>query len=585
MKVKFISAVISALFVILVIGLAYTQILKNKKYLVLSQTNRVRLIPLESQRGRFFDRNGILLVGNRPSFDVVVIPQELNNSVKTLSRAGEILDMSPKEVFKKVEKNYIAPFAPIPIKEDIDKNTAVILEEEAIDLPGIMVRVVPKREYRFKDVGSHIFGYLGEINKEELGRLRGYGYQLRDLIGKAGLEKNYDNYLRGEEGGMQLEVNNKGYFVRSLGKREAGFGKDIVLTIDARLQRFIDNLFSNSGKSGACVVMNPYTGEILSLVSKPDFNPNLFVSNEKNEEIINLLSQPNYPMLNRAISALYPPGSVFKPVIAAAGLETKKINSQSTFFCGGKYILGRKAFKCWDEDGHGTQDITDGLKNSCNVFFYQLGRVVGVDDISSFAVRFGYGAPTGIDLPEEGAGLVPNRLWKRLFKKEVWVEGDTVNFAIGQGYLLVTPIQVLRMMAAIANGGSLVQPYIVKKIEGVEVATVRSRHIGISKSTLDVVKAGLRRVVEDESGTGRRVRVEGLSIAGKTGTAQNPKGPSHAWFSGFSPIENPKIALVVFIEHGGKGGMEGSEFAAQIFKKARQIGLLSASANESLGER
>lgn len=573
MKVRIISAILSALFATLVISLAYTQILKNKKYVTLSRTNRVRLLPQEGQRGRIFDRNGVLLVGSRSSFDVVVIPQELERSVKTLSRLGEILGIAPQEVFRKVEKNYTAPFAPIPVKEDIEKEKALILEGEGITLPGVIVRVVPRREYKYKEVGSHIFGYLGEIGGGELGRLKDYGYQIRDLIGKAGLEKNYDSYLRGEEGGMQLEVNNRGYLVKVLSKKEAVYGKDLFLAIDIRLQEFIERLLSD--KTGACVVMVPDTGEVLALVSKPDFDPDIFVNKERNRERAGLLQDPARPMLNRAVSGLYPPGSVFKPVVAAAGLEKKRITPRDTFVCAGRYALGGDTFLCWDEGGHGRQNIAEGLKNSCNVFFYQLGRLAGVDDIFNFAQRFGYGAPTGIDLPEEAGGLAPNRAWKKLVKKEGWFEGDTLNFSIGQGYLLVTPLQVARMMAAVSNGGILVEPYIVKKIDNIEVSTGKSRDTGISNKTLETVKEGLRLVVEDPAGTGRRAGVEGLSIAGKTGTAQSAEGLSHAWFAGFSPIQNPKVALTVFVEHGGKGGLEAAELAEKIFKEAKELGILS----------
>ena len=572
MRIKFISAIISVLFIILCLALGYTQIFRNKKYLTLSQNNRIRLVPIEGQRGIISDRNGTLLVDNRPSFDVLAIPQELQNSFGALSRLSKILGLETRETIKLLERNYIAPFAPVVIKEDISKEKAIILEDEALNLPGVIVKVRPKREYLTKEIGSHIFGYLGEIDKRELERLTGYGYQIRDLVGKAGLEKNYGNYLKGEEGGMQLEVNNKGFFVKALGKKEATAGRNLVLTIDIELQSFIENLFSD--RNGVCIVMEPNTGEILALVSKPGFDPNVFLSPEKNKEKKALLSRPDHPMFNKAISGLYPPGSVFKPVVAAAALEKKKIKLKDTFFCGGTYKLGGREFKCWDEEGHGNQDVCEGLKNSCNVFFYQLGRLVGVDDIFAFATKFGYGAPSGIDLLEEASGLVPNRSWKRLTKNQIWFEGDTVNYSIGQGYILVTPIQVLRMMAAISSGGNLVQPYIVKKIEGVEIATSKSYNIGISKETLDIIKAGLKKVVEDKWGTGRRAGVEGLSIAGKTGTAQNPGGLSHAWFSGFSPIETPRVALVTFIEHGGKGGVEAAEFSGKVFAKAKEIGLL-----------
>lgn len=570
MKIKFISALISILFAILVAGLGYTQILRHKKYLVLSQNNRIRLVSIEGQRGRIYDRNSTLLVGNTPSFDVFVIPQELERSVDTLSRLAQMLGILPQEVFDAVQKNYTAPFAHILIKEDIIKEKVLMLEEAR--LCGVMVKVRPRREYKFKETASHALGYLGEIDRGELERLKGYGYQIKDFVGKTGVEKNYDTYLRGEQGGVQLEVDNRGFAVRSLGTKEGAQGRDLTLTIDIRLQEFIENLFFNKG--GAVVVMGAATGEVFALVSKPDFDPNVFLRKERKVEVSGLLTRPDRPMFNRAISGLYPAGSVFKPIVAAAGLERKHINSGTSFSCAGRYNLGENIFECWDNKGHGPQDVRHALKNSCNVFFYQLGRAAGVDDIALFASRFGYGVPCGIDLAEEASGLVPNRLWKRLVKKEAWFEGDTVNLSIGQGYLLVTPIQVARMMAVFANGGSLVQPYVVKNIGGVDIITGRCKNTGISKGTLDVVKNGLWSVVNDETGTGRRAKAEGLSISGKTGTAQSPKGQNHAWFSGFSPSDEPKIVVTVFIEHGGKGGLEAAEIAGKIFAEAGRRGLL-----------
>lgn len=572
MRIKVISVVFSLLFGLLIIYAGYTQILRNKKYSNLSYVNRVRLMPIESQRGRIFDRNGVLVVGNRPSYNVFVIPQELENSARTLSRVGEFFDISPKEMFAMVEREYRAPFIPVLIKEDIGKRKAIQLQEETVSLPGVMVEASPQREYYFQDTACHILGHVGAIDERELKRLKGYGYQIKDRIGKSGLEKSYDSYLRGEHGGMQLEVNNKGYLIKSLGKKTALSGKSLFLTIDIELQRFAERFFSD--RDGACIIMDPRNGEILALVSSPGFDPNIFVNKSGQGVIKKLLRRKDYPMLNRAISCLYPPGSVFKPVVAIAALEKHRIRVNDRFVCKGEYLLGGNTFRCWDEDGHGSQDVHEGLKNSCNCFFYQAGRLVGVDDIATFATKFGYGMPTGIDLPGEATGLVPNRLWKRIKKRQTWFEGDTVNFAIGQGYLLVTPMQVARMIAAIANGGNLVEPYIVKRIEGVEIAAVRSRYAGISKETLAVIKDGLRKVVEDEWGTGARASVKGLRIAGKTGTAENPIGVSHAWFSGFSPIDQPLLTVTVFIEHGGKGGAGASELAGTIFNEAHKRGLL-----------
>ncbi len=280
------------------------------------------------------------------------------------------------------------------------------------------------------------------------------------------------------------------------------------------------------------------------------------------------------PLSNRAISGLYPPGSVFKIVTAAAALETKKITRATHFFCSGSYRLGKAKFDCWKEEGHGSQNIIQGFMNSCNVFFYNTGRAAGVDSIEAFAKIFGFGKPTGIALPDEVKGLVPGKAWKRIQRKGVWYEGETLNYAIGQGYLLVTPIQILDMMTAVANKGSLVKPYTVKRIDSSYIEAGKPKKIGLKSDTIRIIREGLLEVVNNEAGTGRRAKIEGVLVAGKTGTAQNPQGKTHAWFSGFAPFPDPKICLVVFLEHGGKGGLEPAEIAGGIFEEARRKGCI-----------
>jgi penicillin-binding protein 2 len=276
--------------------------------------------------------------------------------------------------------------------------------------------------------------------------------------------------------------------------------------------------------------------------------------------------------LNRAISGLYPPGSIFKIVTSAAALEAGRTTYYTRFFCDGSFTLGRSRFECWKEGGHGSQNITEALMNSCNVFFYNAGRSAGVDNIETFAKIFGFGRRTGIDLPDESAGIVPGRLWKRLYRRDNWYEGETISYAIGQGYLMVTPIQVVEMTAAIANKGSVARPHVVRRIDKTEIAPAGRRDLGLRGDTVKRIREGLYKVVNGESGTGRRAHIEGAAAAGKTGTAQNPLGRTHAWFTGFIPYEDPRICLVVFLEHGGKGGAEPSEMAKAIFEAAKKKG-------------
>jgi len=570
MKLRTIRIIINSLLFLLIAALFYAQVLKAPAYIELSESNRIRIVPIEAPRGLIYDRKDILLVGNRPSFDCTIIPKEIKNKDKTLKQLSRILGVSKKRLKKRLRQRFLNPFRPLVIAGDISKDKAIAIEEQRLNLAGVFIAIRPVRDYIYDEIYSHVVGYVGEIDRRELKRLDRYGYRMNDLIGKAGVEKEYDNYLKGRAGGKQIEVDNKGRQVRLLGSRNPTRGKDVHLTIDLELQKYIYRIFEH--QRGACVVMNPENGEVLSLVSKPSFNPRLFANRDRRVE--DIFKDKTYPLLNRAINCAYPPGSSFKIVVAAAALEERKVKEEKEFICSGKHKVGGKVFRCWREKGHGAQNVIGGLKNSCNVFFYNTGMLLGPDLISRYAQRFGFGKPSGIDLTGEVAGLVPNKLWKRLKTGERWYGGETANYAIGQGYLLVTPIQVLRMVSAVANKGILIEPHIVKRIESIDVARKSQKNIGLALKTENIIIEGLRRVVEDDSGTGVRARVSGVPAAGKTGTAQTGRGSTHAWFTGFAPVGEPKIALVVFLEEGGKGGLNAAGMAGLIFKKAKELDLL-----------
>ncbi len=572
MKLRVLGIIISILFFLQGAGLFYIQIVKGPFYQRLSTLNRIRLIPIESTRGRIFDRNGTVLVDNRISFNVAIIPQELKNKEGILENLGKRLGIPKDELNHSLKRNFITPFQPVRVTSDIGRDVAIKLEEERLDLPGVIIETTPRRYYPYRETGSHIFGYLGQINPQELTRLKPYGYRRNDFIGKAGIEKSYDNYLKGSYGGMQVEVNNKGYQVGILGIKEPAKGKDLHLTVDIRLQEFIEDILKDA--QGAICIMDPRNGEILALVSSPSFDPNIFVDKENFYKIKELFDRKDYPMLNRAVQCAYPPGSVFKVVVSSAALERGRITPHTTLSCSGTYLLGNKEFVCWREEGHGVQKIREAIKNSCNVFFYQVGRRVGADDIANFATRFGFGRPTAVELPGETGGLVPNKMWKALRKREAWYEGETLNYAIGQGYLLVTPLQIVRMTAAVANGGYLLRPYLVKRIEDIDISEAQKKPIKISQETLNIIKDGMVKVINDRDGTGRKAFVEGLKIAGKTGTAQTSEERTHAWFTGFAPADNPKMSLMVFLEYGGKGGLGASKSAGEIFTELKRLGYI-----------
>lgn len=572
MRSEILASLITAMFAFLVLGLFTTQVLNYDLYFVQSQNNFIRIIPIEAPRGRILDRNGTVLVTSRLSLDVSCIYQEVGKKDLFIREVSTLLKEPPRRVIRSMEKASERPFAPVTIFEDVDKERAMALEELDGVLRGLVIEPRSKREYVFGTAGAHLFGYLGEINEEELDRLKAYGYRMRELMGRSGLEKYYNNYLMGSDGGEQVEVDSRGRRIGVLGLKEPVPGKDLSLTLDMRLQLTADSLLG--GRHGAVIVMDPRDGEILAMASHPAFDPNTFVRPMGHGSRLALLHDRSKPLLNRAISGLYAPGSIFKIVVASAALEMKRITRSTSFHCPGSYSLGHAVFRCWKEGGHGGQNVLEAIKNSCNVFFYNTGRAVGVDGIESYALKFGFGRPTGIDLPEEAAGLVPGRVWKAIARKDEWYEGETVNYAIGQGYLSVTPLQVLRATALVANGGKLVRPFVVKQIGPIEVGNARLQHVDISPETLRIVREGMLKVVQDQDGTGRRARVDGVLIGGKTGTAQNPQGATHAWFTGFAPWKDPSVSIVVIIEHGGKGGIGAADIARGLFGKAKEFGYL-----------
>jgi len=572
MNTDFIRKSLIVFFMILCLYLWYMQSIRGDYYLELSKMNRIRLVPLLGPRGNIYDRNGSLLVGSRLAFDCIVIPQEFEPDRKSFEEVSRLLS-APLEVLKdKIEEEAVAPFVAVAIKKDIGKEAAIAISEKSLDLPGLLIQTRSVRYYPNKNICSHVVGYLGKISKDELYTFSDYGYKTMDYVGRGGLELFYDSYLKGEEGGIQTEVDSRGRELKQLGIKEPEKGKDINTTIDLELEKYVDALLE--GHRGAAIVMNSQTGEILALVSKPDFDPNAFVSATDPSFIKSLLRRSDCPMIDRATSGAYPPGSIFKIVTASAGLELKKIGLHEQLNCPGFYTLGNWRFDCWKDGGHGAQVITEGIRNSCNVFFYQLGRRVGVDGLANYAMKYGLGRNTQVDLPYESAGMVPSRAWKMYNMRQGWFEGDTVNYAIGQGYLLVTPLQILRMANGVATEGTLVRPFLVKKIDSLEVNEPQRRRLDVSKDTFRTIKEGMRKAVEDPGGTAKAAGVDGLSIAGKTGTAQaGPKG-AHAWFAGFCPVEKSKFSVVVFLEYGGKGGDKPAKIASGIFAKLKELNYL-----------
>lgn len=539
-------------FLFLCSALIYHQISKHNKYRQLNQANRIRVLPQPSIRGNILDTNGSVLADNILSYDLLIMSESRDFPTEQISRLSSVLSIPENQLKSRYKQGYTLPFIPVLLCGDISLSQAVAIGQLKYDLPEVIIQINPKRIYPLGNVASHVLGYLSQIDVWRLEQLKEYGYKIQDLVGYSGIEEVYDYILRPHEGGMQVEVDSKGRLSRILGFKSPQKGRDIELTIDLRIQRIIhENL---RGYTGCVIVLNPVNGDILGLVSFPDFDPQIFQG--ESPSLLNpLLNDPDAPLLNRAISGVYPPGSVFKIVVAAAQLEEKKISPHTKFFCSGKIQIGNRQFSCWKS--HGEQGIVDALANSCNIFFYNLGLRLGPQLINEYALKFGLNQLTGIDLRAESRGFLPYSLWQRIKRRRRWFAGDTVNLSIGQGEILVTPLQIARMMASIANDGKLIKPGLLKSIrEGDQVIDSPSRqavNLPISKETLRIIREGLIGAVNKPGGTANVLANLGVSIAGKTGTAQVGSGQAHGWFVGYFPIEKPRFVICVFLEHVGSG--------------------------------
>ena len=563
MRIRIYRVILSVFFILLALSLFYTQVFRGGHFYELGLKNTIRLIPEEPYRGRIFDRNNNCMADNVLSFDAVIIPQELKNKQVVFEKLAHLLSCPSGQVYKKYDRGYLNPFTPVSIATGIPKTTAIAIEEQGLDLPGVTIELNAKRFYPHASVASHVLGYLGEIDKSRITKLKEYGYEVKDKIGFSGLEGKLDIYLRGERGGQQIEVDNRGRQTRLLGYRPPQIGEDVRLTIDLEIQEIADQLLQ--GKKGAIIIMDVVTGEILSLSSAPAYDPNVFIDRQDQRSLNYYLDSEDAPLFNRAISGRFPPGSIFKTITALAALKTKKAREATTFDCKGRLRIGNRDFKCWAT--HGPQDFFHAVGHSCDVYFYQLGLIAGADGLTNMAHEFGLGATTGIDLLEESSGFIPSRLWKRLVHFEGWYDGDTANFSIGQGYVLVTPLQLARLMATVANGGYLVEPHLTKAIGGADVVVRPPKKIKVSKEDLDLLRESLRYPVHMEDGTAHNLDIAGLEICAKTGTAQIHNGASHGWVAGFFPLSAPRFAFCILLENVGTSHA-ACDLARQLFEEA-----------------
>jgi penicillin-binding protein 2 len=570
MKNKVIASLMILIFLFLVLGLFNLQVIHGRKFRELSNKNCIRLLTQAGGRGRILDRRGEIIVGNRLSYDVLILPQDEKQIEASLRKLSSVLSVSYDKLKDAFKKEYLSPSIPVTVATSIEAKKAIILEELKMDFPAIVIQPHPIRDYPYNRLACHVIGYLNEIDHWRLTKLGDYGYKTKDIVGFGGIEEKYDYYLRQEDGALSVEVDHRGNFIRVLGFKPPKNGKDVQLTMDLKIQKIAeDNL---GDRKGSIVIMEPFSGEIIAMASSPGFSPPAFIK-KSGAYISGLFNDPAAPLLNRAISGVYPAGSVFKVVVTSAALETGKINLDTTFICTGSTYVGRKEFSCWDK--HGAQNLLLALTHSCNVFFYKTGLLVGAQNLHDYALKFGLSKPTCVDLPYESGGFVPSPLWKRISRFKTWFDGDTANFAIGQGDLLVTPIQITRAMAVFANKGMLVTPYLVEAVDNQDISAYQKKFakVPLKKSTIDSVSQGLRRVVAEPSGTANILAGLPVEVAGKTGTVQVPRGQPHAWFAGFFPYKNPKFVICVFLEHGGSGQVS-CRLARQIIEMMHQEGLI-----------
>lgn len=576
-------AVLAAFF-LLFIRMFHLQIIEGEEFRRLSESNCIRIQNIDPPRGLIFDSEGELIVDNRPSFDVCITPKDAKPIEETFSRLAALTLTPVAEMEERFRKQKGMPsYNPVVVLPDVDRDTLGAIEVRKFDLPGVSVQVKPLRHYIQKSSAAHLLGYLGEISQKEMDSGKYPGALGGDYIGKNGIEKRFELQLRGVRGGRQVEVDARGRLVRVLRTVEEKPGNNMYLTIDQKLQMATEMLFE--GKVGAAVAMDPNTGNILALVSSPSFDQNDFVVGLSHATWNSLINNPERPMENKAIQGTYPPASTYKILTAMAGLEEGVIDEHTTFVCNGYYRFGNRSYKCWSSGGHGTVDIYRAISHSCDVYFYQVGQRLGVDKLSFYARASGLGSKTGIDLDNEASGIIPTADWKKRRTGDVWQRGETLSIAIGQGFNLVTPLQMACFISAVGNGGKRFKPQLFHKIvdQNGDIVKMNSPELvgtlPVKQGNLDIVRLGLWQVV-NLGGTASAIRMKSFEIAGKTGTAQvisrargdeeTAAGPAHwkphAWFVAYAPAENPKIAVAVIIEHGEHGSSAAGPVARDIIK-------------------
>ncbi|TNE97144.1 MAG: penicillin-binding protein 2 [Deltaproteobacteria bacterium] len=599
-RLDLIGNIVVLFFLVIFARLWYLQIYSGKELYRYSIENTLRKETVNAPRGMIFSRNNQLLIHNIPRFDAVIIPQYLKNKKESIKKLGMILKMTPDEINKILIKNRgQARYRPVVIKKNISRKEVAIIETENFKMPGVMVQTFISREYSDKEIGGHLLGYISEISQAQLPKYRKrdkFNYKLGDFIGQAGLEEQMDLQLRGEDGFEFVRVDARGRVRKNI-KGEDLFsevrnmkatpGNNLRLTVDRDLQ--IAAYESLEGKVGSAVAVDVNSGEILAMVSRPSFDPTQFSRGLTSEYWKSLIDNENNPLRDRTIQEHYSPGSTFKTITAIAALEEGIVKKDQVIQCGPTFKLGRRRYHDWKKDGHGPTDVYKSLKRSVDVYFYKIATQLDIDVLADYARKFGLGTKTGISLPRETSGLIPDREWKKKRFGEEWQLGETLSCSIGQSYILTTPLQLAMAYAAIANGGTLYHPYLIKEIfknDGEVIEKFSPKEVSklnISKDTLEAIKKGLYQVVNEQKGTAWWYRGVGIRMAGKTGTSQVKSMTSkelfskceempyrdrhHGIFVGYAPAYDPKIAVAVVVEHGCHGSSAAAPVVRDVITK------------------